>query len=176
MEVKDIFIWLGIFIVGSLIVTFLISPNSFQSFKSNMKSIIPENENAEILNSNEINFDNTTNPNSQGKVVSYSEESKCKSEYNKYSKIGEDKWSVNFNFNLIEKIQDKEELREFFAIYGSAGEYMMFKSFEESSVYPMYAIATSVFIPNVQMSVPKVIVCDTNGDLTELSKTKLVNP
>ena len=35
----DIVIWLIIFVVGSLIVTFLISPNSFQSFKNNFASL-----------------------------------------------------------------------------------------------------------------------------------------
>lgn len=39
MKIRDIFVWLLIFIVGSLIVSFLINPNSFQSFKSNIKSI-----------------------------------------------------------------------------------------------------------------------------------------
>ena len=42
MKITEILVWLGIFIVGSLIVTFLISPNSFQTFKYNIKEIIPE--------------------------------------------------------------------------------------------------------------------------------------
>ena len=37
--IKQIFSWLFIFIVGSLIVSFLIYPNSFNSFKYNVKSI-----------------------------------------------------------------------------------------------------------------------------------------
>ena len=41
MEIKDIFIWLGIFIVGSLIVSFLVYPNSLQSFKSNVNGVVP---------------------------------------------------------------------------------------------------------------------------------------
>ena len=36
---KDILIWLFVFIVGSLIVSFLIYPNTFQSFKSNIEEI-----------------------------------------------------------------------------------------------------------------------------------------
>lgn len=39
MEWKQILIWLIIFIVGSLIVSFLIYPQSFQSFTSNIKSV-----------------------------------------------------------------------------------------------------------------------------------------
>lgn len=31
--------WLFVFVVGSLIITFLVSPDSFQSFKSNVQSI-----------------------------------------------------------------------------------------------------------------------------------------
>jgi len=34
-----IFIWIFIFVVGSLIVTFLVNPSSFQSFKSDIQSI-----------------------------------------------------------------------------------------------------------------------------------------
>lgn len=37
----EIVIWLIVFIVGSLIVTFIVSPDSFGSFKSNVKSVIP---------------------------------------------------------------------------------------------------------------------------------------
>jgi hypothetical protein len=33
-------LWLFVFVVGSLIVTFLVSPNSFQNFKSNINNII----------------------------------------------------------------------------------------------------------------------------------------
>lgn len=52
--IKYILIWLFIFIIGSLIVNFLISPNSFQSFKENIKSIIPEKEEIKInLSKNE---------------------------------------------------------------------------------------------------------------------------
>jgi hypothetical protein len=36
----NIVIWLLIFIIGSLIVSFLIYPETFQSFKSNIKNII----------------------------------------------------------------------------------------------------------------------------------------
>ena len=46
MKAKEIFLWLFIFIVGSLIVTFLVSPGSFQSFKGNLgniaKDLVPE--------------------------------------------------------------------------------------------------------------------------------------
>jgi len=37
MTFKYILIWLGIFIIGSLVVNFLIYPSSFDSFKSNLK-------------------------------------------------------------------------------------------------------------------------------------------
>jgi len=39
MDWKGIIIWLVLFIVGSLIVSFLIYPSSFQSFKSNVEDI-----------------------------------------------------------------------------------------------------------------------------------------
>lgn len=46
----QIILWLGIFIVGSLIVTFLVNPNSFENFKSNLKSIVPQYETQEVVN------------------------------------------------------------------------------------------------------------------------------
>lgn len=36
MQSKEILIWLGIFIVGSLVVTWILSPGSFSSFKDNL--------------------------------------------------------------------------------------------------------------------------------------------
>jgi len=62
--VKEIFIWLGIFIAGSLIVSFLIYPETYQSFKLNMENIgdkhstenIIEKENVIIKTNNKNNF------------------------------------------------------------------------------------------------------------------------
>ena len=42
MGFKDIIVWLIIFIIGGLIINFIIVPGSFQSFKYNIKNIIPE--------------------------------------------------------------------------------------------------------------------------------------
>lgn len=39
MKLGDVFILLGIFIIGSLIVTFLVSPESFNIFKNNIKGL-----------------------------------------------------------------------------------------------------------------------------------------
>jgi len=41
MRLREVFLWLIIFVIGSLIVTFLISPNSFSSFKDNIQSLKP---------------------------------------------------------------------------------------------------------------------------------------
>lgn len=38
-KMKDIFIWLFIFILGSLIVNFMIEPQRFDSFKENVREI-----------------------------------------------------------------------------------------------------------------------------------------
>ena len=51
MEWKQILIWLLVFIVGSLIVSFLVYPSSFQSFKSNVKSIVPSISNSNLNSS-----------------------------------------------------------------------------------------------------------------------------
>lgn len=41
MKTSQFFGWLLIFILGSLIVSFLLSPNSFSNFKSNLETIRP---------------------------------------------------------------------------------------------------------------------------------------
>ena len=42
MRFTEIITWLGIFIMGSLIVTFLIFPGSFESFKDNIASFLDD--------------------------------------------------------------------------------------------------------------------------------------
>ena len=54
MQTKDILIWLCIFIIGSLIVSFLIYPESFDSFKEKVKSIKPPSNN--ILSQSTIQY------------------------------------------------------------------------------------------------------------------------
>ena len=51
--IRTILIWLFIFIVGSLIVNFIINPNEFESFKSNIKEKISEFEVPKLENSKE---------------------------------------------------------------------------------------------------------------------------
>ncbi len=51
--IRTILIWLFIFIVGSLIVNFIINPNEFESFKSNIKEKISEINIPDLKNSKE---------------------------------------------------------------------------------------------------------------------------
>ena len=59
--IGQVIFWLFIFIVGSLIVTFLISPNSFNNFKDNVKSIFQKkivqttNYDIKTIKDNQIN-------------------------------------------------------------------------------------------------------------------------
>jgi len=46
MNWKDVLILIIIFIIGSLIVSLIVSPTSFQGFTNNVKSIIPNNPSA----------------------------------------------------------------------------------------------------------------------------------
>ena len=48
----DIIIWIFVFVVGSLIVTFLLSPNSFQALENNIKDIIPSSVGSYDINKN----------------------------------------------------------------------------------------------------------------------------
>ena len=58
MKISLLFMWLFIFIVGSLIVSFLIYPSSFESFKSNVKSISDNVINKLQTSKEKLNKDN----------------------------------------------------------------------------------------------------------------------
>jgi hypothetical protein len=57
MNIKEIAIWLFVFIIGSLIVSFLISQNSFTSFKNNIQSIKPSLSQTSSENSEKVLID-----------------------------------------------------------------------------------------------------------------------
>lgn len=63
---KEILIWLGIFIVGSLVVNFLIYPDSFDSFKESVAEILSPGESSYLSSVSNLgavdNLDVVDNP------------------------------------------------------------------------------------------------------------------
>jgi hypothetical protein len=114
-EFKDIAIWLLVFIVGSLIVSFLIYPNSFQSFKSNIKSIIPSTlSNTNINNPSNVNTNSSSTPipsnvntnsapsTTKEKSIQDISTSSCLSKINERSKVAETKSMINLDIEIEE--------------------------------------------------------------------------
>ncbi len=88
MKGKEIFIWLFLFIVGSLIVSFLVSPGSFDSFVDNIQSVVPA-------------FDSSgSGYSSDG--LSNSDYSSCLSEIKERSRMAEEKSMLNLDVSVIE--------------------------------------------------------------------------
>ncbi len=85
----DIFVWVLIFVVGSLIVSFLIYPSSFQSFKSNVKDIFSSNS----LNSVDI----SKNPQPQSSFLV-----SCQSEMKEKTRMAEERSLLNLNVDIRE--------------------------------------------------------------------------
>ena len=85
-KIKDILIWLGIFIIGSLIVSFLIYPSSFQLFKSNVKSILPSSSDVKISSISQVD----------SSLLS------CQNEIKEKSRIAEEKSPLTLNIDIRE--------------------------------------------------------------------------
>jgi len=171
MKAKEIIIWLIIFIVGSLIVSFLVEPNSIQSFKNNIKSIFPFSEynSDSSLNTNL----NTSSSNSQKDIVE--EETlidKCKKSFNECKEITTTKYSMaTIPLIKIEQFDNKEEAEEFFYTWGGMGQTydLSFQSFQEKEGYPLVLIATKHIFET-----PIVIICNKEGKLLRYSKITLL--
>ncbi len=117
MRFRDIFVWLVVFIVGSLVVTFLIYPNSFQLFKQNIASKI----NSNVISSLQTPFD-----------------FKCEEGLNEWLKTEKVKLSSSVSINVIEKktFTNKTELLEYVDNWNAFNEYEIKQKIEEITKMP----------------------------------------
>lgn len=157
----EIMLWLGIFVVGSLIVSFLISPNSFSNFKSNIKNVIPSSI-------PQVAIGNTEDP-----LIS-----QCTNAFNECKSIYEQKYDSIISIIKIEKFNDSSKAIEFYKTweYGAQGgleldENLLFGDSVENHL-PMVIFATQHNSPNYG-KYPFVYVCDKTGNLMSRSKSLL---
>lgn len=163
MEVKDILIWLAVFVVGSLIVTFLVNPNSFSNFKSNVKSIMPSSNN-QVLSDVKSKDDPL--------IIS------CMTTFNECKKIVEAK-NTNEKLTIIkiEKFNDRTNASQYW------------RTWQDNDLNPFSGDRDDIFItdsnfPVVLIAVnfktdygsqkfedSMVAVCLNNSQLTERTKT-----
>lgn len=98
---------------------------------------------------------------------------KCRSQYNEYSRIGEEKWGADIRLITIEKVNNISERDDFYNLYGTSSIILFPNIKEETKVFPIVLIATSMSYPDQGYSYPVIIQCDHNGDITDESRFKL---
>ena len=114
--------------------------------------------------------DNLINGNINQELKPISFESKCKAQYDKYYKIGEQKYGVRYKISTIKTINNLEEANEFDSLYSGFGAVAISQG--DIKVYPITAIASSSK-NNLGETYPVISICDHNGDMIESSKTRL---
>lgn len=151
---KEIFLWLFIFIVGSLIVTFLIDPESFNSFKSNIKDIIATN-NQPLLNSIEVKEDPLIN--------------QCYKSINKCLDVAKTKYpTLSIKILKFEKFNDNESALKFFKTWSNPMQEIYSDIFLKDINYPVVLFSTRVSYDDIEN--PAVAICNSNGELTQATK------
>ncbi|MDD5700173.1 MAG: hypothetical protein PHH00_03205 [Candidatus Nanoarchaeia archaeon] len=161
--------WLFLFVVGSLIVAFLVSPNSFNNFKQNIKSIIPNS-----ISSNVISNNLSTNSNVDSLL------NKCKISFNQCKDIAEQKYGISISLLHIQKFEDETSANDFFNTWKSPTQYAFGQiiygvgtgMFDNEIGLPTILIAASIRGNAGQL--PVVVGCDTDGSLFPGSKAELL--
>jgi len=163
MNWKEIIIWLFVFIIGSLIVTFLVSPNSFSNFKSNIKSIVPSSNTPEVIS----NVQNTED----ALITS------CRNSFKDCKEIVNQKYpSASYTLLKIEKFTDEAQARVFYDTWRTPGSSMDFTTmvlltnmsatFQDISP----AVLIAVRATGQGGEVTNVALCDKTGKLTPFTK------
>jgi len=147
-------------IVFLLIYIALFQPSSIVNTYEDIKDSISER----ASNVQEENTQNDSNP----VVNRLSSMDKCQNNYEKYSKIGENKYGFDHSLIEIRKINSKSEAAEFWDLYKNAFS-PTFEVMEQLGiqnniqVYPITMVATR--ITSNDIVAPIVIICDHNGEL-----------
>ena len=166
MEFKGFFMWLLIFIIGSLIVSFLISPNTFQSFKSNIKDITKSESNLQgkVVQNLESK---------EQKVVEDSLINRCEIEFYNCANILEKKYGSSTEIIEYKKFYDPEKALEFHktwnALWGGTvlTHELGTENLEEEM--PIVLFASSITNTYGDKS-PLVFVCSKKGKIVGIGK------
>jgi len=159
-----VFGWLFVFVVGSLIVTFLVNPNSFNDLKQNIKGITSSISGNSISN------------NSEDPLLI-----KCRDSFNRIKDIAEQKYDVSISLLQIQRFEDEDPANNFFNTWKSSSQYTLrqilfgfLDTYGNRDIeFPIVLIAISIRGDYGQ--IPKVVVCETGGDLSSYSKNILLS-
>jgi hypothetical protein len=100
-KIKEVFKWLFIFVVGSLIVSFILQPDSFQSLKNNVNNLISVIKDKVIINEDPLI-------------------SQCRESFNRCKNIAETKIDgMTLSLINIEKFHNEASALEFYNTWSS---------------------------------------------------------
>lgn len=164
-------------IIFMVVYSLWFNPSLLSSKYEDIKEEFSENS----ITGNVINTENhgAEEPNSEDLAIS-----KCRNEYNKYSKVAEEKYEqLDYSLLKIEKINNKEEAKEFDLLYGGSlsstlEKYSIFSSnnIDYDFDYPIIAISAKlkINVENQINSMPQIFYCESNGKMSEWSKKTLL--
>lgn len=167
MQVKEIVIWIIVFIIGSLIVTFLVSPNSFNNFKSNIKNI--------------LSYSNTQGDVNNVKNTEDTLITSCRNSFNECNNIVNQKFNQKYSLIKIEKFEDLNGASAFFKTWQTfavpitddfvSAILPVYCGGNCSQSLPLVLITIKVTSPE-GVTISQVAFCDKTGKLTSYSKSQ----
>ena len=166
------YVLIGI-VIGMLIYIVGIVPSAFELKIASIKGISEINSVAE-------NIVGVSDADSDSIELTSSE--RCKSEFNKYSEIGESKYdTLDYSLNLTRVINSNDEAKEFDNTYSNflSGkllgiDFSTFKIIEHN--YPIIALLAEIKInqeSGESSAIPIILYCYSDGTISELSKKTL---
>lgn len=154
---KEILIWLGFFIIGSLIVSVILSPTAYDQIKDTF-----------VQAKNSIIEFSTT---SFGATEKDPLVESCLAEYEKYSRAGELKRDSTVTRKDYVKAESELEAEEFFDLYGERSGTVRLTHSDWNENYPVVLIISS--LRSSFGNAPIFSLCKPDGKLTETSKQLL---
>lgn len=172
---KGILTWLAIFVIGSLIVTFLVSPGSFNSFKSNIQNIVPSSGSNVVVHSAgavSSNVESSEDP----------QTTECRQAFDECNFIVNQKYNLKYSLIKVEKFETIAGVAEFLRTWQtfSAGpaptdvSWMLsaYCGKDCSDSIPLVLIAIKgTNLEGVTMS--SVLFCDKSRELTSFTKSQV---
>lgn len=154
MKGKEIFIWILVFVVGSLIVSAILDPSIFSNWVDKIKS------------------DSAKSQASQDPLVS-----KCLVSFSQCESVTETKYDdLSINLIKVERFDNRSRAEDFFNTWKSPAQMydLNFMTFGggEPEEYPQVLIASKIRGPEGES--PVVIFCNKEGQISKLSKIILL--
>lgn len=159
MEVKDILIWVFIFVVGSIVFQFIVYPESFNSLKEDVHSSAGSLQ--------EKIQEEVTSPQEQDTLTN-----SCLDSYQACKYIAENKFGISIKLIEYQKFTDLESATSFINTWKNPLVNVAIDPLPEEKDLPVVVFATRQEKDGEVL--PTVFVCNNNGELIQsLTKNML---